>query len=124
MAVALDEPFVVVGLGPGRDSLAEVVDGVVQFGPEALLFEGADEPFGAAVGFWLTNEGGVVSDTEPGDRPQEVLRAVLRAPVMAEAYASSHVGSEPAEAVDDGVVDRLQRGDPVACLGDVGPRFG
>src|SRR5690606_9480460 len=85
-------------------SLAEVVDGVVQFGPEALRFEGADEPFGAAVGFWLTNEGGVVSDTEPGDRPQEVLRAVLRAPVMAEAYASSHVGSEPAEAVDDGVV--------------------
>jgi len=40
VAVALDEPFVVVGLGPGRDSLAEVVDGVVQFGPEALLFEG------------------------------------------------------------------------------------
>src|SRR5690606_41328839 len=69
--LALDEPFVVVGLGPGRDSLAEVVDGVVRFGPEALLFEGADEPFGAAVGFWLTNEGGVVSDTEPGDRPQE-----------------------------------------------------
>jgi len=49
--VALDEPLVVVELGPCSDGLAEVVDGVVELGPEALFFEGSDEPFGAAVGF-------------------------------------------------------------------------
>ena len=34
VSVPLDEPLGVVELGPGSDGLAEVVDGVVQLGPE------------------------------------------------------------------------------------------
>lgn len=72
-----DEPLGVVELGPGGDGLAELVDGVVELGPEALLFQCSDEPFGAAVGFGLPDVGGVVCDAEPGDRPEEMLRPVL-----------------------------------------------
>ena len=41
--------------------LAELVNGVMQFDPQALLLEGADPALGAAVGFRLTEEGGVIS---------------------------------------------------------------
>ena len=95
MSVALDEPFVVVGLGPGRHRLAEVVDGVMQLGPEALFFEGADEPFGAAVGFGFSDVGGVVCDAEPGDRPQEVAGAVLGSPVVTQLIPRATSGPSP-----------------------------
>jgi hypothetical protein len=90
----LDEPLVVVELGPGSDGLAEVVDGVIQLGPQALLFEGADEPFGTAVGFGLADEGGIVCDAEPGDRSDEVVGPVLGSPVVTQRDASGDVGSE------------------------------
>jgi len=79
---------------------------------------------GTAVGFGLTDESGVVRDTEPGDRPQEVAGPVLRSPVMTQLDPSSHIRAEPPEAVDHRVVDRLQRSDTVADLGYMGPRFG
>jgi len=37
VAVALGEPFGAVELGPGGDGCSEVVDGVVEFDPQALL---------------------------------------------------------------------------------------
>jgi len=122
--VASDEPLGVVELGPSGDGLAEVVDGVMQFGPQALFFEGADEPFGAAVGFGLTHEGGIVCDAEPGDRPDEVAGPVLGSPVVTQRDASGDVGGEAPEAVYDGVVDGLEGGDAVTGLGDMGPGFG
>lgn len=124
MAVAADEPFGVVELGPGGDSLAEFVDGVMQLGPEALLFECADESFGTSVGFGFANERGVICDPEPVDRPEEVFRPVLGSPVVSQADSSSDIGFKPTEPINDGVVDGLECSDPVATLGDVGPGFG
>jgi hypothetical protein len=40
--VALNEPGAVVALDEAGDGLAELVDGVVQGGPQALVLEGAD----------------------------------------------------------------------------------
>jgi hypothetical protein len=44
----------------------ELIDGVVQLDPQALLFEGADPALGAAVGLRLTQERRVVADAQPG----------------------------------------------------------
>jgi hypothetical protein len=77
VSVSFDEPRCVVEFGPSSDSLAEVVDGVVEIGPEALLFQGADEPFGTAVGFGFADEGGIVCDSEPCDGADEVPGPVL-----------------------------------------------
>ena len=120
MSVASDEPLCVVELGPSNDGSAEIVDAVVEVGPEALFFQGADEPFGTAVGFRFADEGGVVSDTEPGDRADEVPGPVLGSPVVPQRDTSGYVGSKTPEAVDDG----LESGDTVTGLGDMTPGFG
>jgi hypothetical protein len=54
VAVSADQPLGVVGLDEAAYGLAELVDAVVQLCPQALLFEGADPAFGAAVGLWLS----------------------------------------------------------------------
>lgn len=63
-------------------------------------------------------ERGVIGDPA-SYRAQEVGRAVLRPPVVAQWDALSHVGAQGAEAVDDGVVDQLEGGEAVADLGHV-----
>jgi hypothetical protein len=77
--VSLDQPRGVVAVDEASDGLAQLVDGVVQLDPQALLFEGADPALGAAVGLRLTQEGGVIGDPQPADPAQEVGRAVWRA---------------------------------------------
>ena len=124
MAVAADEPFGVVELGPGGDSSAGVRRRCHGARPEALLFECANESFGASVGFGFANKRSVIGDPEPVDRPEEVFRPVLGSPVVSQADSSSDIGFKPTEPIDDGVVDGLERSDPVATLGDVGPGFG
>ena len=58
---------------------------------------------------------------EPVERALEVVGPVLAAPVVAELDPPGHVGPERPEAVDDGVIDRLEGGEAVAHLGHVGP---
>jgi hypothetical protein len=72
VAVTLDEPGGVVAVDEGGDSLAELVDGVVEPNPQALVFQRADPALGAAVGLRLTQERRVVGDAQPADRPGEV----------------------------------------------------
>jgi hypothetical protein len=84
VAVPLDQPRGVVAVDEAADGLAQLVDGVVQLDPQALLLEGADPALGAAVGLRLAQEGGVVGDAEPADRAQEVARAVRRSPVVSQ----------------------------------------
>ena len=62
MAVPLDEPLGGVALDEAGHGLAQLVDGVVQGGPQALIFEGADPSLGAPVGLRLTQERRVVAD--------------------------------------------------------------
>jgi hypothetical protein len=53
VAVPLDQPRGVVAVDEAADGLAQLVDGVVQLGPQAWFFEGADPALGAAVGLRL-----------------------------------------------------------------------
>jgi hypothetical protein len=77
VVVPLDQPRGVVTVDEAADGLAQLVDGVVQLRPQALLLEGADPALSATVGLRLAQEGGVIGDAQPGDRAQEVGRAVL-----------------------------------------------
>ncbi len=53
MTMALDEPGAVVAVDEARHGLTQLVKGVVQLNPQALVFEGADPALGAAVGLGL-----------------------------------------------------------------------
>jgi hypothetical protein len=66
VAVALNEPGAVVAVDEAADGLAQLIHGVVELNPQALLLEGADPAFGAAVGLRLTQERRVVADAQPG----------------------------------------------------------
>ena len=89
--------------------------------PQALLFEGPDEALGHAVALGFAHEGGVVLDAQPVEGTLEVVGPVLAAPVVAQLDSSGHVGSEPPEAVDDGVIDGLEGSEAVPHLGHMGP---
>jgi hypothetical protein len=54
VAVALDEPGGVVAVDEAGHGLAQLIDGVVQPDPQALVLEGADPAFGPAACLWLT----------------------------------------------------------------------
>ena len=123
VAVALDQPGAVVVLDEAGHGLAELVDGVVQLGPQALLVEGADPPLGATIGLRLAQEGGVGGDAEPGDRARQ----------CPERYCGPRSGRNdshephrrPADpAVDDRLIDGLEGGEAVADFGHVRPGLG
>ena len=95
MAVALDKPGAVVAVDEAGHGLAELIDGVVQLDPQALVLEGADPPFGAPVGLRLAQEGGIIGDPQPGDRAQEVGRAVLGSPVVPKFQTAAMSPSSP-----------------------------
>jgi hypothetical protein len=76
--VALDQPRVVVAVDEAGHGLTELLHGVVQLDPQALVLEGPDPAFGAAVGLRLTQERRIVADAQPRQGAGEVRRAVLR----------------------------------------------
>ena len=90
--MALDEPGGVVTVDEASHGLAELLDGIVQLNPQALVFEGPDPALSTAVGLRLTQERRVVGDPQPGQRAGEMGRAVLRPPVMAELQTAATSG--------------------------------
>jgi hypothetical protein len=96
VAVPLDEPGAVGAVDEAGHGLAELLDGVVQLDPQALLREGADPGFGAAVGLGFTQERRVVADAQPGQGAGEVGRAVLGSPVMPQRQAAGDVSLQAA----------------------------
>ena len=82
MAVTLDEPGAVVAIDEASHGLAQLVDGVVQLNPQALVLEGADPAFGATVRLGLAEECGIVADASQASEPVKWGRALLRAPVV------------------------------------------
>jgi hypothetical protein len=50
VAEPIEQPLGVVGINEPGDGLAQLIDGVAQLRPQALLLEGADPALGAAVG--------------------------------------------------------------------------
>jgi len=104
--MSLDEPLLAVATSELDDRLAQILDVFVEPGPQALLLEGSDEAFGAAVARWLAGERGAVFDAQPPDRALKVSGGVLRSPVVSGRDAAGDVGVDSAEAAGDGVVDR------------------
>ena len=64
----------------------------------------------------LTDEGGIVGEAEPAQRSLEVMRTVLRSPIVTKPDPSGDIWSEAAEAIDHGVIDRLEGGEAVSTL--------
>jgi hypothetical protein len=116
VAAALEEPRGVVAVDEAGHGLAELVDGVVQLNPQALVLQRADPALSAAVGLRLPQERRAVGDPEPGQRAGEMGRAILGSPVMAQLQTAGDVRAEPAPAVGDRVVDRLEGGEAVTTL--------
>lgn len=101
-----------------------VVYVVVEPSPQALLLEGLDPALGAAVALRLAHVGGVIGDAQPTQGAEEVGRAVLRPPVLAQAETSDDVGSQLAPPVDHCVMDWLEGGVAVTGGIDMGPGLG
>jgi hypothetical protein len=78
--VALDEPGGVVAVDEAGHGLAQLLHGVVQLDPQALLLESADPALSTAVGLGLAPESGIAADAQPRQGAGEVGRAVLRPP--------------------------------------------
>ena len=70
---------------------AEVVEGVEGLNPQDLLLEGPDESLCDAVALGLGDEGGAGADAEESELALEVVVHVLRAVVVAQREAVSHV---------------------------------
>jgi hypothetical protein len=58
VAVAFEQPMLVVELGQGADAGAELLAGVEALDPEDLFFERVQELLDNGVGFGLVDEGG------------------------------------------------------------------
>jgi hypothetical protein len=85
-------------------------DGVEDLAIDDLLLEGAEEPFGHAVGFRLVWEGMAERDAPVGDLAGEVAGDVLRPIICPHRDTARGIGFDPAEASGDGLADRLERG--------------
>jgi len=86
--------------------------------PEQLFLEGAEEALDAAVAFLLPDKGGRRSDAKKGDLALKVAAHELRAVIMPESDAASHVFGEAAKLFTHRLADRFQRLKPRAALGD------
>lgn len=84
MAVALDQPALVIGLLPGDERQAKLFDGVEGADPQELFLECADDALGTAVALGRTHERRVRFDAPEGDLILEVLGAVYRLRVAGE----------------------------------------
>ncbi len=65
VAVAFEQPGVVVGVGELADAGAQLLVGVEAFDPEDLLFERADERFDAAVDSPMSRDVRLLGDSRP-----------------------------------------------------------
>ena len=96
VAVALDQPGAVVVLDEAGHGLAELVDGVVQLGPQALLVEGADhrsaQPLVSGSPRKAASSAMPSQAIEPGS-----ARSDTAVPGQAATTATSHIGVQPTQ---------------------------
>src|SRR4051794_40390167 len=85
--------------------------------PEEVLFQGANEALGDAVALGLADEGGRALEAEEADLVLEVAGHVVRAMVVAQGEALSHVLLDAAEMAQDALAHRLERLEAVAGAG-------
>src|SRR4051812_26952613 len=108
MAVAADEPLLVVGpleLPQGLDQLGHRGEGP---NPQELLLESADEPLGTPVALRLPHEARRAGHAQEPQLPLEVVAEVVAAMVVADGQALGRLGLEPAEVLPDALPQRLQ----------------
>ena len=87
MAVALDQPALVVGLLERQEGQAQLLDLLEPAEPEQFLRQGADEPLGTTVALGSADESRGALGAEEADLALEVLAHVLAAVVVADAQA-------------------------------------
>ena len=83
MAVALDQPALVVDLVPSDERQAKFFDGVEGRHPQELLLQRADDALGTAIAFGRTHERRTRFDSPERDLVVEVVSEVLRAVIVA-----------------------------------------
>lgn len=83
MAVALDQPALVIGLLPGNERKAKLLDRVEGTDPQELLVERADDAVGTAVALGRPHERGTGLYSPEGDLILEIVSELLRAVIAA-----------------------------------------
>src|SRR5512146_1032359 len=117
--MTLDQPLLVVQLGPRDERQAQLFDRLEGLHPQQLLLEGTDRTLDATVALWSSHEGGAGAQAQEGDLVLEVLADVLRAVVMTQLHAGGDLLADAAEATANGLANRLERLPARGALGGV-----
>src|SRR5918996_1099539 len=119
VAMALDDPGLVVDLLEPVQRHAQLLDGVKAADPQEVLLEGPDEALDTAVAFGLAHEGRRALDAEEGQLALVVVGDELTAVVVAELEAAGDARAEGAEAGTHSLAQRLERLEPGRPAGGV-----
>ncbi len=98
VAVALDDPALVVAVLEGVEGQAQLLDGGEALHPERVFLQRPAEASGAAVALGLTHEGRRARNAEEGQLALKVMGDVLAAVIVADLQAAGDALGEGAEA--------------------------
>ena len=109
MAVALDQPLLVVAVLEREQREAQLLDRLERLHPEQLLLERADEALGAAVALGCGHERRARADAEEAALALEVVAEVLAAVVVAQAEPGGDARPVAAVVRPQPLAERLER---------------
>jgi len=117
IAVALDDPVLVIGPLKVQEGLAQLLHGGEGSHPEEVFLEDANEALGAAVAFRGPDKGWRALDTQKGEFILKIMRHILAAMIMPQGQALGGLGCEGAEILPDPLPDGFQGLEAGAALG-------
>ena len=109
MAVALDQPLLVVAVLEREQREAQLLDRLERLHPEQLLLERADEALGAAVALGCGRKRRARADAEEVQLALEVVAEVLAAVVVAQAEPGGDARPVAAVVRPQPLAERLER---------------
>ena len=109
VAVALDQPLLVVAVLEREQREAQLLDRLERLHPEQLLLERADEALGAAVALRCGHERRSRADAEEAQLALEVVAEVLVAVVVAQAEPGGDARPVAAVVRPQPLAERLER---------------
>lgn len=116
--MALDQPLVVLEIGPGEQREAQLLDGREGRHPQQLFLERADHALGAAVTYVRSYELRARFDAEERELVLERNAQVLTAVIVTHREATGDIRFGYPEAATDALAQRLQ------CLVARRPKIG
>jgi hypothetical protein len=122
--VALDEPGAVVAVDEASHDLAQLIGGVVQGGPQALVLQGANPTLRAAIGLRRPRNAGLSAIPSQANEPTEWAERYWGPQSWRSSRPRATSGPSWPPAVNDGVIDWLEGSEAVADLGHVRPGLG